>query len=78
MSGVWFNAAIELPEDKKIVLAVKELKNGRREICLAHCIREYTYRDYHTGEDKTEPYWVTGGGNRNVIYWMNLPKIPEK
>jgi len=75
-NGVWYNAKIDLPETNETVLAVKELKSGRREICLAYCIREYEYKDFQTGETRIEPYWVCGGNN-NIIYWMPLPKMPE-
>ena len=77
MTRTWINAALEIPPDEKTVLAVKELKNGRREICLAYCIADYTYRDPRTGETSVGPYWCCGGNN-NIIYWMPLPKIPEK
>ena len=76
INGVWHNAGIELPEDNVTVLAVKELKSGRREICLAYCIREWERKDYLTGETTVGPYWVCGGNN-NIIYWMPLPKMPE-
>ena len=74
---VWHNAAIDLPESHVTVLAVKELKSGQRDICLAYCIPDYKHHDYTTGEDITKPYWVCGGNN-NIIYWMPLPKIPDK
>ena len=77
MSGTWINAKLELPKNHQTVLAVKELKSGQRDICIAYCIPEYTRKDYATGETVTEPYWVCQGNN-NIIYWMPLPKIPEK
>lgn len=77
MTGTWISAALELPKDGVPVLAVKEKANGSRDICIAHCIREFRYHDYETGEEKVKPYWCCGGNN-NIIYWMPLPKIPEK
>lgn len=74
---VWYNAALDLPKEGQDVLAVKELKNGRREICIARCIPEWEYTDPVTLETSVAPYWVCGGNN-NIIYWMPLPKIPEK
>ena len=75
-NGVWHDAKLELPENHVSVLAVKQLKDGSRSICIAYCIPEYKRRDYKTGEEITEPYWVCGGNN-NVVYWMPLPKMPE-
>ena len=73
----WTSVEVGLPESNERVLAIKELKNGRREICIAYCIRDYRYHDYVEGKDVTGPYWVTGGGNNNVIMWMQLPEIPK-
>ena len=77
MSGAWINAALDLPEDQVDVLAVKQLKNGDRSICIARCIREYERYDVMSHQKVKEPYWVCGGNN-NIVYWMPLPKIPEK
>lgn len=77
MTGTWISAALELPKSHQQVLAVKELKSGQRDICIAYCIPEYKRTNYATGETVTEPYWVCSGNN-NIIYWMPLPKIPEK
>ena len=74
---VWYNAALDLPKEGQDVLAVKELKNGRREICIARCIPEWEYTDPVTLETSVAPFWVCGGNN-NIIYWMPLPKMPEK
>lgn len=76
INGVWHNAKIDLPESNVLVLAVKELKNGTRDICLARCWRDYEYHNYETGKDEKTDRWVCGGNN-NIIYWMPLPKIPE-
>lgn len=72
----WRSVKDELPNDGVTVLAVKELKSGRRDICLAHCIREYEYYDYTEKKQKKEPYWCCGGNN-NILYWMPLPTFPE-
>ena len=73
----WISVKHQLPETQVTVLIVKELKSGQRNIGLGYCIREYKHHDYVTGEDRIEPYWVTGGNN-NVIYWMDLPDMPPK
>lgn len=75
VNGVWHDAKIDLPESHVEVLIVKQLKSGQRNIGIGYCIPEYKRRDYVTGQEMTEPYWVCGGCN-NVIYWMPLPKIP--
>lgn len=77
MSGTWIDVSEALPLDKVDVLAVKQLKNGDRSICIANCIREYEHFDYVRQKKVVEPYWVCGGNN-NIIYWMPLPKIPEE
>lgn len=72
----WIDVRHLLPDEDERVLAVKELKNGRREITIASCIPNYQYRNKWTGEIKTAPYWICIGTNRNIIYWMPLPKLP--
>lgn len=72
----WRSVNDELPEDGKMVLAVKQLKDGRRDICLARCIRNYEHYDYKTKTTHIGPYWACGGNN-NILFWMPLPKIPE-
>ena len=67
MTGTWRNAAKEFPRDGLRVLCVKELKNGRRDMCFG---THWMDRPYDNG-------WITGGGNNNVIAWMTLPEIPE-
>ena len=70
--GPWRSVNEELPENGEMVLAVKQLKDGRRDICLARCIRNYEYsKTTHIG-----PYWACSGNN-NILFWMPLPKIPE-
>lgn len=73
----WISVEERLPEDLVTVLAVKQLKNGRINICLARCIREYTFFDYTVGREVTEPRWVCGGNN-NILYWMPLPDLPKE
>lgn len=77
MNGEWRNAAQEQPENGVLVLAVKQLKSGRRDYCLASCQQNYEFYDTARKELVKGPYW-TCGGNNNIIYWMPLPEIPEK
>lgn len=77
MNGVWHNAKEEIPPEGQVVLAVKQLRNGTRDVCLAHCLHDYKYLDYVTKQFHTGPYWCCGGNN-NIIWWTELPEIPEK
>lgn len=77
LSADWTSVKDQLPPDQQQVLAVKELRNGRREICLAFCIREWKHYDMNTKQEVIGPYWVTGGNN-NIIYWQTLPEIPRR
>ena len=76
MGNCWIDSAEQLPPDGEEVLAVKQLKSGRRAICLARCIRAYETYDYRTKTTSIGPYWTCGGTN-NIIFWMPLPKMPE-
>lgn len=76
-NGVWHDAKLDPPKDGTQVLAVKELKDGRRDICLARYLEEYECFDPQTMRNIKKPYWVCGGNN-NIIYWMPLPNIPKK
>lgn len=76
MTEKWIDAKEELPMTSEIVLAVKQLKNGTRSVCLARCFRDYKFANPVTKECWTAPYWNCGGNN-NVIYWMYIPSIPE-
>ena len=76
MLSAWINAKQELPENGELVLAVKLLKNGTRDICLARCIRNYEFYDPVNKVRYTGNYWACGGSN-NVVMWMPLPGIPE-
>jgi hypothetical protein len=76
-NGVWHDAHLDPPESNTVVLAIKQLKNGTRDICLARCFRDYAWRNPATGVIITEDRWCCGGNN-NIIYWMPLPEIPEK
>ena len=73
----WISVKDRLPEDDRQVLAVKQLKSGLREICLARCILEFTHFDATTKSMVIAPYWITGGNN-NIICWMPLPEPPEE
>ena len=75
--GGWISVEDRLPEEGVRVLAVKKLKDGRRDLALASCIPEYKHHDYTTGEDIVEPYWVCGGNN-NITHWAPLPELPEE
>ena len=77
MATTWISTADQIPPDGELVLAVKELRNGTRDICLTRCLHNYRYMDVVTKEFRTEPYWCCGGSN-NIICWMPLPKIPER
>jgi len=77
MSNQWIPVSEQLPETNTTVLAVKELKSGQRQICIAHCIRDYEHYDPVENKKWIGPYWVCGGNN-NIIYWMALPEIPAK
>lgn len=73
----WINVNDRLPDSGVTVLAVKQLKNGRRDVTLAYCIREYERYDPVTRTYSTEPYWVCGGNN-NILWWMPLPPMPKE
>ena len=73
----WISVKDKLPEDQVTVLAVKQLKSGRRDLCLARFLREYESYDVSTHSKVKIPYWVCGGNN-NIIYWMPLPEMPEE
>lgn len=77
MRGEWISVKDRLPEDDRPVLAVKQLKDGRRDMCLARCIPEWEYYDASTRARTKKPYWVCGGNN-NIIYWMPLPDMPKE
>lgn len=77
MMGEWISVKDRLPEDDRQVLAVKQLKSGLREICLARCVLEFEHYDPVTREKVVSPYWITGGNN-NIICWMPLPEMPEE
>lgn len=72
----WISCKDRLPDREITVLAIKQLKNGNRDYCLARCIPDWSYTDFATGKTCTGPYWICGGNN-NVIYWMPLPDMPE-
>ena len=40
----WISVKERLPEDDQVsVLAVKQLKDGRRDVCIARCIPDWEY-----------------------------------
>jgi hypothetical protein len=73
----WISVKDRIPEDDRQVLAVKQLKSGLREVCLARCIPEWEYTDPVTKTKTCAPYWVTGGNN-NIVAWMPLPDLPKE
>lgn len=73
----WIRVEDRLPEDDGTVLAVKQLKDGSRQICLAYCNLDWMYRDPVSGVTRHEPRWVCGGNN-NIIWWQPLPEMPEE
>ena len=75
-NGVWHDARMNPPEDSQTVLAIKQLKDGTRDYCLAYCMRNYKWKNPATGVIIYEDRWVCGGNN-NIIYWMPLPGMPE-
>ena len=56
MTERWIDAKKELPLTSEVVLAVKQLKNGTRSICMARCLRDYKYANPVTHECWTGPY----------------------
>ena len=68
MVGIWKNAKDHKPQNGQRVLCIKELKNGTWSMCFGSYWKD---RQYDDG-------WATGGGNNNVILWMQLPEMPEK
>lgn len=77
MMDTWIRPSDQLPANGEAVLAVKQLRNGTKDICIARCIHDYKYMDVVTKEYRTGPYWACGGNN-NIILWMPMPKIPEE
>lgn len=73
----WISVKDRLPDGEDNVLAVKELKNGDRQICIAYCNHQHVQYDPDTNERYRAPYWVCGGNN-NILFWMPLPEIPKK
>ncbi|MBR4457608.1 MAG: DUF551 domain-containing protein [Clostridia bacterium] len=74
--GAWISVKDRLPDDDRQVLAVKQLKSGERQICLAYCNLDHMEYDAETGNHYFAPYWVCGGNN-NIIFWQDLPDMPE-
>lgn len=69
MTGIWKNPKFgDYPPDGERVLCIKELQNGTWSMCFGTHWKDRPWADG----------WVTGGGNNNVILWMQLPEMPEK
>lgn len=76
MPDGWMDAKTDLPENGVQVLAVKQLRDGSRDITIATCYHNHQYYDMQTERYYHAPYWACSGNN-NIIYWMPLPEIPE-
>lgn len=73
----WIDVNDRVPDTDRAVLAVKQLKNGTRNICIARCYEHWERFDPKVGHNVLAgPYWVCGGNN-NIIYWCELPEIPK-
>lgn len=72
----WIDTKEKLPDEDGEFLCVKQLKSGDRSICLARFMKKFPKYNPVTGKPEYSPYWVCGGNN-NIIYWMQLPAIPE-
>lgn len=70
--GEWIMCKDRVPQDRKEVICVKQLKSGR----LVMCFGSFN-PDFVNYKGEPEPYWDTSGGNHNVIAWMPLPALPE-
>ena len=72
----WIDVNDRVPDTDRAVLAVKELKSGQRDICIARCYAKWERYDHVAGHNvECGPYWVCGGNN-NIIAWMELPEMP--
>ena len=77
--GVWWNAKITQPETADYVICIKQLKNGRQEMCLGSFNRDALQWDPEKRDFVKGPgIWRTNGGNNNVIWWTELPEMPEE
>ena len=73
----WIDVKDRVPDTDRQVIAVKELKSGRRDICIARCYEHWQSYDHIAGKNvEVGPYWVCGGNN-NIVFWMELPEMPE-
>ena len=76
-NGVWYDAVLDPPGTEHInkhVLIVKENKAGDRSISFG----AYMSSTYKPMAKRWEGSWTTTNGKGKVLYWMPLPKIPEK
>ena len=77
INGVWHDANLDPPmaEDmNKTVLIVKQNKNGDKVITFG----SFNGTVLHPAAMRWEGKWSTNNGKGEVLYWMPLPKIPEK
>lgn len=75
--GVWFESSTALPPDNVAVLAVKETKNGNRDLCFARYFADRPRYDAY-GDVIGYGAWITSGSCNNIVYWMPLPEIPQR
>ena len=76
--GGWINAAIELPKGDERVLCVKQLKDGRLDMCFGYYDGEgYDWNEKEHRQSFIKGRWVTTGSNNNVKWWMRLPIMPR-
>lgn len=76
-NGVWYDAALDPPGAEHInkqVLIVKESKAGDRSISFG----KYMSNMLMPIAKRWVGTWTTSNGKGTVLYWMPLPKIPEK
>ena len=79
-NGVWHDAELDPPGAADVsggwqhFLIVKENKSGERVICFGAFIAG----DYDPVTHRYNGKWTTNNGKGKVLYWMPLPKIPEK
>lgn len=75
--NTWIKCSERVPDTDRPVIALKQLKSGRTDICIARCYAHWERYDHIAGRNvDAGPYWVCGGNN-NIIYWMDLPELPE-
>lgn len=76
-NGVWHDAILDPPNSEhmhKTVLIVKQNKNGEKVITFG----SFHGVVLHPISGVWEGTWSTNNGKGTVLYWMPLPKIPER